>query len=88
MTALVPLACTGIAALVLRTPYKRMCSHCGAVATRLCDYRPGRGGVRCDALLCDACASSPIPGRDCCAAHAKITKFRSDMHALARQEVA
>lgn len=49
---------------------------CGHVASLECDWKmPGplkRGKqVTCDAPLCPDCTSSPAPGKDLCAEHAK-----------------
>lgn len=87
MTALVPLDRTGMAAFVPHTPFKRACSQCGGPATCMCDYRPGAGGgMPCDRLLCDNCSSSPAPGKHHCHQHARIWKFRADMHAKAQEQ--
>lgn len=54
---------------------------CGSPATKLCDWIIERtlpslcGAIQpstlttCDAKLCDACATSPAPGKDLCPEH-------------------
>jgi hypothetical protein len=69
------------------------CVKCGAVSTRLCDWiikdseRPhppivGRAKARrprktCSTPICDACTSSPAPGKDLCPTHAAEWKART-----------
>jgi hypothetical protein len=51
----------------------RPCVKCGAVSTRLCDWKISGGKVRlrtCSAPICDSCTSSPAPGKDLCPTHA------------------
>lgn len=51
-------------------PPARRCS-CGARARLECDWKvPSRKSGTCDAPICEACTTSPAPGKDLCKAHA------------------
>lgn len=64
-----------------RTKPKRC--KCGAPATRLCDWKvPGKKSGTCDAPLCANCATSPAPGKDLCAAHARDWEAVKAAHTL------
>lgn len=57
------------------------CVKCGAVSTRLCDWklrssdrtppRPAKSKLAqtCSAPICDLCTSSPAPNKDLCPTH-------------------
>lgn len=60
----------GAAAIVCSSRKRQRCA-CGRPATLLCDWKvPGKSGT-CDAPICTACATSPAPGKDLCAVHAR-----------------
>lgn len=62
----------GGSAIVCVNERVRRC-RCGKRATRLCDWRTGRGRT-CDVPICDDCATSPKEGKDLCPAHAEAWK--------------
>lgn len=45
---------------------------CGRRAPLLCDWKiPSKRSGTCDAPICKRCVTSPQPGKDLCAKHAK-----------------
>lgn len=54
------------------------CVKCGAISSRLCDWKlapagaPPRRLKTCSAPLCADCASSPAPDKDLCPTHAAM----------------
>jgi hypothetical protein len=49
-----------------------MVCACSPPATRLCDWRLGKGKGTCDEPLRDVCATEPAPRKDLCPRHAAI----------------
>jgi hypothetical protein len=60
----------GGSAIVCGRPKRHRCK-CGKPATLLCDWKePSRKSGTCDAPICEACSTSPAPGKDVCPKHA------------------
>ena len=58
-------------AIVCTSERHKLCA-CGRVARLECDWKvPERRSGTCDALICAACAVSPMPGKDLCPDHAR-----------------
>ena len=68
----------GAAIVCSRTEQPR-CA-CGKRAALLCDWKvPKNPSGTCDAPVCDACATSPAPGKDLCARHgADYRRWQAD----------
>jgi hypothetical protein len=59
----------GTRAIVCGTRRRQRCA-CGAVATKLCDWKAATKSGTCDAPLCARCSTAPAPDKDLCLTHA------------------
>jgi hypothetical protein len=60
----------GARAIICSSRRRRRCA-CGRPATLLCDWKvPARRSGTCDRPICADCATSPVPDKDLCPAHA------------------
>lgn len=81
-----PFNVPGVGTGIVCTRGKPKRCKCGAVATRLCDWKvPGKKSGTCDEPLCANCASEPAPGKDLCPTHAAEWKERLERRAVARE---
>jgi hypothetical protein len=69
MTCTVVRTPTGVA-IVCSEPSRRRFCACGADAPLLCDWKvPAKKSGTCDRPICEACSTSPEPGKDLCPEH-------------------